>query len=161
MSLPEASLLASRRLKHTDSSVQAKPFMRHSGLLGLGSLESRATLQRRRAGLLTSLGLLRARGCAHPQWLPRFFILCSQVPLILEVWGGEPRRQPTQARRSGRMNGRTILGALLGIALVVVLAGVGVTVYDAGVAQGIAQGGQGGAVAPYPYYGYGPGFRPF
>jgi hypothetical protein len=52
---------------------------------------------------------------------------------------------------------RTIFRILLAFVLVAVLAGIGVFVYNAGVAQGIAAGGnlsaQGAAPAPYPYYG--------
>jgi hypothetical protein len=66
------------------------------------------------------------------------------------------------------MNGRTIVGVLLGIVAVLVLAGIGVAVYDAGMAQGIAQAAQvSGAQsvpAPYPYYGpygYGPFLHPW
>ena len=66
------------------------------------------------------------------------------------------------------MNGRTIWRLVLGVVLVALLVGVGLQVYEVGVAQGLAQGaqtvvGQPGVaqpgVAPYPYYGYGPGFH--
>jgi hypothetical protein len=52
---------------------------------------------------------------------------------------------------------------VLGVVLAIALVGAGVAVYDAGVAQGIAEAsraaGQGQAAQAYPYYG--PWFRPF
>jgi amino acid transporter len=68
------------------------------------------------------------------------------------------------------MNGRTIWRAVLGVVLVALLVGVAAQVYEVGVAQGVAQGAQVAAaqpgvaqpgVAPYPYYGYGPFYRPW
>ncbi len=63
------------------------------------------------------------------------------------------------------MDGRILARVLLALVLLAVLAGVGVYVYNAGVAQGMADSGKlvapapGGA--PYPYYG-GPFFyRPW
>jgi hypothetical protein len=73
------------------------------------------------------------------------------------------------------MDGRTLWKVVLGIVVVVLLIGVGIQLYEVGVAQGLARGNQvatarpdvapgvapqpGAAsqpgVAPYPYYGYG------
>ncbi|MCL4490094.1 MAG: hypothetical protein M1570_18475 [Chloroflexi bacterium] len=62
------------------------------------------------------------------------------------------------------MNGRWILVTLLAIILIVAAVGLGVYVYNVGVAQGLAQSGKLSApetgTLPYPYYG--PFFfRPF
>ena len=55
------------------------------------------------------------------------------------------------------MNGRTILIGLLVLVLLAGAAGVGVYAYNAGVAQGLVQGGKvtvvEGGPGPYPYYG--------
>jgi hypothetical protein len=69
------------------------------------------------------------------------------------------------------MNGRFLVRAVLAIVVVATLIGLGVYVYDAGVAQGIAEGTRvtvrepaagTPSVAPYGYhYPYGPWFRPF
>jgi hypothetical protein len=65
------------------------------------------------------------------------------------------------------MNGRTILNLVLGALIVLVLAGIGIGIYNAGVSQGIAQAAtlpEGTTVvAPVGYgYGYGhPGFFGF
>ena len=65
------------------------------------------------------------------------------------------------------MNGRTILNLALGALIVLVLAGIGIGIYNAGVSQGIAQAAtlpEGTTVvAPVGYgYGYGhPGFFGF
>jgi hypothetical protein len=65
------------------------------------------------------------------------------------------------------MNGRTILNIVLGALIVLVLAGIGIGIYNAGVSQGIAQAAtlpEGTTiVAPVGYgYGYGhPGFFGF
>ena len=65
------------------------------------------------------------------------------------------------------MNGRTILNLVLGALVVLVLAGIGIGIYNAGVSQGIAQAAtlpEGTTVvAPVGYgYGYGhPGFFGF
>ena len=61
------------------------------------------------------------------------------------------------------MNGRIALRVLLALVLIAGLAGLGVWVYNAGVAQGLAQTGQlvapdGGGRAVGPYYGYYPPF---
>lgn len=63
------------------------------------------------------------------------------------------------------MNGRFVLGTLLALVLIVALIGVGVYAYDLGVGQGLAQSGKlvapSTGVAPVPFYG-GPFFyRPF
>ena len=62
------------------------------------------------------------------------------------------------------MNGRIILTVLLVLALVAVVAGIGISAYNAGVAQGMVDSGRvtvpAPGAAPYPYYG--PFFyRPF
>jgi hypothetical protein len=71
------------------------------------------------------------------------------------------------------MNGPTIWRVVLGLVLVALLVGVGVQLYEVGMAHGMAQVAQTApvqpgvtqpgvvppGVAPYPYYGYGPGFR--
>ena len=69
------------------------------------------------------------------------------------------------------MTGRFLVRAVLAVILIATLVGLGVYVYDAGVAQGIAESSRivvrdpsaatPGAVAPYGYYPYGPWFRPF
>jgi hypothetical protein len=65
------------------------------------------------------------------------------------------------------MNGRTILNLALGALVVLVLAGIGIGIYNAGVSQGIAQAASlpegTTVVAPVGYgYGYGhPGFFGF
>jgi hypothetical protein len=75
------------------------------------------------------------------------------------------------------MSGSTIWRVALGVVLAVVLIGVGVQVYEVGVAQGLAQGTQVATttarpdvaqpgvvqpgVAPSPYYGYGHWMRPW
>lgn len=61
------------------------------------------------------------------------------------------------------MNGRIIFNIVLALVVIAALAGLGVTVYNAGVAQGLAASGklvvpEGGA-APYPYYA--PFYRPW
>jgi hypothetical protein len=56
------------------------------------------------------------------------------------------------------MNARAMLRVALGVVVVLAAIGIGVSVYDAGVAQGIAQGAQivprEAGVAGSPYYGY-------
>ena len=65
------------------------------------------------------------------------------------------------------MNGRTILNLALGAVVVLVLAGVGIGIYNAGVSQGIAQAAtlpEGTTVVTPVGYGYGwgnPGFFGF
>src|SRR5438552_18802708 len=67
------------------------------------------------------------------------------------------------------MDGRSIWRVVLGLVLIVLVVGVGVSVYNAGIAQGMAQAGQVAAgqpagnptIGPNPYYGYGPGFHPW
>src|SRR4030067_2887741 len=58
------------------------------------------------------------------------------------------------------MNGRIVAGVLLTLIAVAVIVGIGATVYNAGMTQGLAQSGQLIERAPdgaaYPYYG-----RPF
>ena len=61
------------------------------------------------------------------------------------------------------MNGRTLLNLALGVLVVVVLAGIGIGIYNAGISQGIVEAGRvpEGAVAPAGYgwgYGWHPGF---
>lgn len=62
------------------------------------------------------------------------------------------------------MNGRFVFRILLAIILIAVLAGVGVFIYNAGVAQGLAAGSgpsaPEGQAVPYPFYGW-PHFRPW
>ena len=63
------------------------------------------------------------------------------------------------------MNGRIIIRVLLALVLLAGVVGIGIYVYNAGVAQGLAESGQLGVPetggVPYPYYG-GPFFlRPF
>ena len=61
------------------------------------------------------------------------------------------------------MNGRIVVRIVLALLVVVALVGLGVTVYNAGVAQGLAASGKlvapEGSVAPYPYYP--PFYRPW
>jgi hypothetical protein len=63
------------------------------------------------------------------------------------------------------MNGRIFLRIVLALAVIATLAGLGVYVYNAGVAQGLAASGKlvapESGVAPYPYYGRPFFFRPF
>jgi len=58
------------------------------------------------------------------------------------------------------MNGRILLWIVLALVVIAALAGLGVYVYNAGVAQGLAASGRfvvpEGSVAPYPYHS-----RPF
>jgi len=58
------------------------------------------------------------------------------------------------------MNGRILLRIVLALVVIAALAGLGVYVYNAGVAQGLAASGKfvapESSAAPYPYYG-----RPF
>ncbi len=59
------------------------------------------------------------------------------------------------------MNGRFILGLLLVLVLIGLAVGMGAYVYNAGVAQGMADSGK-LTTTPYPYPFYGPFFfRPF
>jgi hypothetical protein len=50
---------------------------------------------------------------------------------------------------------RTVFSVVLGLVFLAILAGIGVSIYNAGVTAGLAQSGAaaGGAVAPYVYYG--------
>lgn len=61
------------------------------------------------------------------------------------------------------MNGRIVLRMLFALVLIAGAVGVGVYVYNAGVAQGLAASGKlalpDGGVAPYPYYV--PFYRPW
>lgn len=58
------------------------------------------------------------------------------------------------------MNGRTIIGIVLSLVAVLVLAGVGVGIYNAGVTQGVLEAGRVPAGAPVPAgYGYGYGWH--
>lgn len=70
------------------------------------------------------------------------------------------------------MNGRLVFRILYAVILITVLAGFGIMIYNAGIAQGIAAGGSfiapvqpsqdmGAAQLPYRYYGYGPFIRPW
>ena len=63
------------------------------------------------------------------------------------------------------MNGRFVLRVLFALVVIAALAGLGVYVYNAGVAQGMATSGKivvpESGVAPYPYYGGPFFFRPF
>ena len=62
------------------------------------------------------------------------------------------------------MNGRTILNLALGALVVLVLAGIGIGIYNAGVSQGIAQAAtlpEGTTVVAPVGYGYGYGYRGF
>jgi len=66
------------------------------------------------------------------------------------------------------MRGSTFMRALAGFVLALVVVGLGVAVYQAGVANGLAEAGRlpagaaaAGAAVPYPGYGWGFGFHPF
>lgn len=63
------------------------------------------------------------------------------------------------------MNGRIIFRIFLAIALLAVIAGLGVYAYNLGIAQGLVQSGKlpapAAGVAPYPYYGGPFFFHPF
>jgi hypothetical protein len=63
------------------------------------------------------------------------------------------------------MNGRIVLRVLFALVLIAGAVGLGVYVYNAGVAQGLAASGKlvapEGGVAPYPYYGGPFFFRPY
>ena len=61
------------------------------------------------------------------------------------------------------MNGRAIVSFLVGLIIVGLLVGVGVGIYQAGVAQGVVDAGRlpAGAVVPVAGYGYGWGFHGF
>ena len=61
------------------------------------------------------------------------------------------------------MNGRGIVGILFGVIVVALIIGAGAGVYNAGLAQGLAQAGAApaGTVVPYAGYAYGYGFHPF
>ncbi|HEY2917160.1 MAG TPA: hypothetical protein VGI98_08105 [Candidatus Limnocylindrales bacterium] len=50
---------------------------------------------------------------------------------------------------------RTVFSVVLGLVFLAILAGIGVSIYNAGVTAGLAQSGAiaGGAVAPYVHYG--------
>lgn len=59
------------------------------------------------------------------------------------------------------MNGRLVFRILLAIILIAVLVGMGIFIYNAGVAQGLAAGSAPeGQAAPYPLYGW-PYYRPW
>ena len=53
------------------------------------------------------------------------------------------------------MNGRLVVGVVLVLVLILGMIGIGAYVYNAGVAQGLAESGKLAApgTAPYPYYG--------
>jgi hypothetical protein len=59
------------------------------------------------------------------------------------------------------MNGRAIVSFFLGLIVVGILVGVGVGIYQAGIAQGVVEAGRipAGAVVPVAGYGYGWGFH--
>ena len=59
------------------------------------------------------------------------------------------------------MNGRAIVSFLFGLIVVGILVGVGVGIYQAGIAQGVVEAGRipAGAVVPVAGYGYGWGFH--
>ncbi len=63
------------------------------------------------------------------------------------------------------MNGRIVLRMVLALVVIAALVGLGVYVYNAGVAQGLATSGKlvapEGGVTPYPYYGQPVFFGPF
>jgi hypothetical protein len=89
----------------------------------------------------------------------------SQSAAILELW--PPKTVITVEETT--MNRRVLLGGVLAVVVVAILAGVGISVYDAGVAQGIAESSRvatrepavgAPAVGPYAYHPYGPSFRP-
>jgi len=58
------------------------------------------------------------------------------------------------------MNGRAIVSFLVGLIVVGILVGVGVGIYNAGIAQGVLEAGRipAGAVVPVAGYGYGYGW---
>src|SRR5690349_5105457 len=66
-------------------------------------------------------------------------------------------------RRWQQMNGRAIVSFVVGLIVVGILAGVGVGIYQAGLAQGVIDAGRlpAGAVVPVAGYGYGYGFHGF
>jgi hypothetical protein len=73
---------------------------------------------------------------------------------------------PFEQQKEILVNGRTILGIVLGVVVVAVLVGVGAGVYNAGISQGIVEAGRvpAGATVPTGYgygYGYHPGFFGF
>jgi len=59
------------------------------------------------------------------------------------------------------VNGRSIVSFLIGLIVVGILVGVGVGIYQAGIAQGVVEAGRipAGAVVPVAGYGYGWGFH--
>ena len=61
------------------------------------------------------------------------------------------------------MNGRGIVSIIFGVIVLALLIGLGAGVYNAGLAQGLAQAGAapGSTVVPYAGYAYGYGFHPF
>ena len=67
------------------------------------------------------------------------------------------------------MDGRSIWRVVFGVVLALLVVGIGVGVYNAGMAQGMAQVGQvaagqpavNPAAGPYPYYGWGWGLHPW
>ena len=61
------------------------------------------------------------------------------------------------------MNGRAIVSFVVGLIVVGILVGVGVGIYQAGLAQGVIDAGRlpAGAVVPVAGYGYGYGFHGF
>ena len=59
------------------------------------------------------------------------------------------------------MNGRTVLNLIFGLVVVGILAGVGVGIYNAGIAQGVVEAGRLPAGAVVPVAGYGWGFHGF
>jgi len=58
------------------------------------------------------------------------------------------------------VNGRTVFNLIFGLIVVGILAGVGVGIYNAGIAQGVVEAGRlpAGAVVPAAGYGYGYGW---
>jgi hypothetical protein len=68
-----------------------------------------------------------------------------------------------QDQGDDHMNGRSIVGLIFSLLVVAVLIGVGVGIYQAGIAQGIvdAQRVPAGAAVPVAGYGYGWGFHGF
>ncbi len=63
------------------------------------------------------------------------------------------------------MNRRIVSGILLTLVVVVMLGGIGLLAYDAGVSQGMLNSGRlttpAPGLGPYPYYGGFPFWRPF
>jgi hypothetical protein len=61
------------------------------------------------------------------------------------------------------MRGSTFVRVVAGVLLALVLVGIGAAVYQAGMAQGVAEAGRvpAGAVVPAAGYGWGYGFHPF